>query len=362
MLLTILIVFISLLVLLIVHELGHFLLAKKFGVAVEEFGIGYPPRIFGKKIGETIYSVNLLPLGAFVKIKGEQGEGSVEDPRNFKNKTLWQRSLIVLGGVISFWLMAFLVLSTLTATVGIPTAIPDDVQVKNAWVQIIKIAQNSPAEKAGLKEGDFIIKIKAPKSETRDIKNIGGLQELVQKNLGKNLTLTIKRAKKIFKVKVFARSNPPENQGPIGVSLVRVTWQKTPFYKAPFVGASLTIKQTIAIPLILGDALKKKLTGKKVEGISLAGPIGVGQIMSRAWQRGIGSFLFLFSMIAIWLAFFNSLPIPALDGGRLLFLIIEAVRKKPVSVAIEQKITNSVFIVLVFIMILITIKDIISLF
>ena len=116
------IAFISLMSLIITHELGHFLLAKKFGIKVEEFGIGYPPRIYGKKVGETIYSLNLLPFGAFVRIFGH--EERIDHPRSFSNKPIWQRALVILGGVVSFWIVAAILL-TLVMALGVPSIIND---------------------------------------------------------------------------------------------------------------------------------------------------------------------------------------------------------------------------------------------
>ena len=148
MFLTILIIFFCLIGLMVLHELGHFLMAKKFGVEVEEFGIGYPPRIFGKKIKGTIYSLNLLPFGAFVKITGE--EERIESSRSFSQKPIWQRSLIILGGVVSFWLIAIIILSSVAFFWGLPTSIPDDWEDNMSRVEImaVQIIDDSPAQLA----------------------------------------------------------------------------------------------------------------------------------------------------------------------------------------------------------------------
>lgn len=371
MLITIIIVFISLIGLLVLHELGHFVVAKKFGVEVEEFGVGYPPRLFGKKIGQTLYSLNALPFGAFVKIKGEEGAVGIEDASSFGHKRLWQRGLIIGGGVMVFWLASFVILTIVSATSGIPTAVTDQAQVARPEVQIIEVAEGSPAARAGLRAGDVIKKIQDSKrtlgdvqqgSKIQDIKTIKQVQEFTREHLGENLGLTIKRGSEVFEVDVLARSEPPENEGSMGVGLARVSWEKAPFYKAPLVAAQLTLKQTITIPLVLGKALKQKLAGEKVLGLRFAGPVGVGQVMSHALERGWGSFLFIVAMIAIWLALFNVLPIPALDGGKLLFLSIEWARNKPVAVKTEQRISAFFFAALLVLMALITIKDILGLF
>src|SRR4030042_1003713 len=167
MIFTIVITFISIIALLVLHEFGHFIVAKKMGVKVEEFGVGYPPRIFGKKIGETIYSVNLLPFGAFVKIPGESGEKSnLEDYQSFTGKPVWQRALIMLGGVVSFWIVAAILLSIVYG-IGAPQAISDEETgpLVNPKIQLIGIASDSPAEEAGLKAGDAILKFSISNSQ-----------------------------------------------------------------------------------------------------------------------------------------------------------------------------------------------------
>src|SRR4030042_5794700 len=151
MILTCLISFFSLIALVTLHEFGHFIVAKRFGVKVEEFGVGYPPRIFGKKIGETIYSLNLLPFGAFVKITGEEGEKSADSNQNFNDKPIWQRSLIVLGGVVSFWIIAVVLLSFVFSS-GISQVISDDEEegFSNPRIQVLGVAPASPAQLAGI--------------------------------------------------------------------------------------------------------------------------------------------------------------------------------------------------------------------
>ena len=161
---TLIIVLISFLVLIILHELGHYLFAKKFGVKVEEFGIGLPPRLIGKKFGETIYSINLLPLGAFVRLEGE--EKVVPGPRSFSAKPIWQRMVIVAAGVVAFWIVAVLIFTGLGMTSGIPTGIGDEETqgITNPKVQILAVAKDSPAHQAGIELGDSILKMEGRNS------------------------------------------------------------------------------------------------------------------------------------------------------------------------------------------------------
>ena len=203
MILTIIIAFISLIALVILHELGHFLMAKKFGVKVEEFGIGYPPRIFGKKIGETIYSLNLLPLGGFVKIYGHEGEA--KGPRSFRAKPIWQRALIILGGIISFWIIAAVILSVVMA-LGVPTVIEDreSLNLIDPKVQVVAVALNSPAKEAGLEIGDIIRELKSQDSKFETNKVVE-VQEFIEVNKGEEIILTIQRGGKIFDVSLTPR-------------------------------------------------------------------------------------------------------------------------------------------------------------
>ncbi|MBZ9573007.1 site-2 protease family protein [Patescibacteria group bacterium] len=369
MILTILIVFFTLIGLLVLHELGHFILAKKFGVEVEEFGIGYPPRIFGKKIGETIYSLNLLPFGAFVRIKGEEGKIGVEDARSFSGKPIWQRTLILVGGVVSFWIIAILILSFVAFKFGLPTAISDEANqnITGAEVQIVQVSEDSPAQMAGISVGDIITKLKSStdphsKNEKLKIDKVKEVQEFTEENLGQEVTLTIKRGKEVFDINLTPRVSPPEGEGAMGVGLVRRVLMKYPWYQAPLQGVLVTSRQTIAMPIILGEILGKAIQGEKVEGVKFVGPIGIGEMMGQALRIGFGNFLLLVAMISIWLALFNLLPIPAVDGGRLLFLGIEKVKGSPVNPNLERNITALFFTILVILMIFITIKDILRLF
>ncbi len=371
MILTILIVFFTLIGLLVLHELGHFLLAKKFGVDVEEFGVGYPPRIFGKKIGKTIYSLNLLPFGAFVRIKGEEGKLGVEDARSFSGKPIWQRALILIGGVVTFWLIGFLIFTFIAGVWGLPTSVSGDFQpealrqgiqiVEGPQVQIIGVNSGSPAELAGLKVGDIIKEFSISHFQF-SVNKVEEIQELTEEYKGEEITLTIQRGKEVSEFSLVPRTSPPQGEGAMGIALVRVAKFRYPWYQAPWQGVLVTSQQTVAMPIIIGQVIVKAVQGEKVEGVKFVGPIGIGEMMGRSLKIGFDNFLLLIAMISIWLALFNLLPIPAVDGGRLLFLGIEKVRGHPVNPNLERNITALFFTILVGLMIFITIKDVIRLF
>src|SRR3989344_4534827 len=235
MLLTIIISFIALMGLLIIHEFGHFILAKKFGVKVEEFGVGYPPRLIGKKIGETIYSINLLPFGAFVRMPGETEKS--EDPGSFSRQPVLNRILIALAGVVSFWIVSAILFS-IVFNIGTYVAISDDdSSLINPKVQITAIAKDSPAEKAGLKPGDAILNF-------TKVKDAQGFTEQYK---GKEIVLTIERGKDIFDAKLTPRVNPPSGEGAMGVALTRTALQSYPWYQAPLKGIQAAFNMTLAV-------------------------------------------------------------------------------------------------------------------
>jgi regulator of sigma E protease len=364
MILTILIAFLSIIGLLVIHEFGHFILAKKFGVKVEEFGIGYPPRLLGKKIGQTLYSLNLLPFGAFVRIPGEGGEeANIEDYRRFTGKPIWQRSLIILGGVVSFWVVAIILLSIVFG-LGAPRAISDNEAgpLVNPKVQILAVAPGSPAEEAGIKVGDTIKKFSIFNFQF-SIDKVKDIQELTEKYKGQEVTLTIERGKQVFEVTLVPRVSPPEGEGAMGVALVRTALIAYPWYKSPIEGIRATFNLTIAIITGWGQILGNLLQGEGLpKGVQLVGPVGIGSLITQAAQAGVNYFLQFIAIIAVYLAIFNILPLPALDGGKLLFLGIEKVKGRPVNQKIEQNITTAFFALLIVLMIWVTIRDISRLF
>jgi len=375
MFLTILIAFISLIGLITLHEFGHFVLAKKFGIKVEEFGIGYPPRLFGKKIGETIYSINLLPFGAFVRFPGEIGKR--EDKQSFSAQPVSKRALVAFGGVLSFWIISAILFSIVMG-IGAPTAISDEENhnLIEPKVQIAVVAFNSPAQVAGIKPGDTIKQFSIfnypSKARVGDegeafsdlqfsINKVKEVQELTEKYKGEEIILTIERGKEVFDVKLVPRVLPPVGEGAMGVALVRTAIKSYPWWISPWQGILRTFNLTGAIVQGYGQAIKNVISGKP-SGVELVGPVGVIHLFTQVSQLGVNYFLQFIGMIAIYIALFNILPIPAVDGGKLLFLGIEFARKKPVSEKIEQNVTALCFSLLIILMIFITIKDIAKLF
>ena len=354
--LTLAVALLSLIALMIIHEFGHFIIAKKFGVRVEEFGVGYPPRLFGKKIGETIYSVNLIPLGAFVRIYGE--EGGLDDYRSFSTLKIWKRVLIVIGGVVAFWL-ASIVLFSIVFAIGADVPVADEASgLENVAVKVFLVAADSPADTAGLKAGDTIVSIKADGSEAK-IDKIGDFQKITNDNKGKEVILTIKRQDQILDIPLTPRISPPGNEGPVGVALERMATiaEKYPWYQAPIQGTIYTGKITVDALRGLYDVFGNLFSGNGLpKGAEFAGPLGITVFLALAVNGGLGFSLYFIGAISVFIAIFNLFPIPALDGGKLIFLLIEKIQKKPVPVKVEQGITIAFFALLITLSIFITIK------
>lgn len=324
------------------HEFGHFILAKKFGVRVEEFGIGYPPRLIGKKIGETIYSINLLPFGAFVKIYGE--EKREKDPRSFSQKSIWQRALIILGGCISFWVISFLIFSF------VPTG-----------VTIATVQEGSPAANVGLAQKDIIEKIKVNEDEYL-IFTIEDAQKIIQKYKGKEIVLVLQRGKETINISAIPRISPPSGEGALGIGLSYGPAQRNyPLFKAPLRGLLRTGEFTLGILKGWGRAILNAIRGVPT-GVQVMGPIGIFSLFAEITKLGVSYFLLFLALISIYLALFNLLPIPVVDGGRLLFLGIEKIKGGPIPQKIEQRINTFFFALLIALIIWVTIKDVSSLF
>jgi regulator of sigma E protease len=366
--LTLLIAIFSLIILMIIHEFGHFIIAKYFGVKVEEFGIGYPPKIFGRRLGETLYSINLIPLGAFVKIYGE--EGKIDDYRSFSSLLVWKRILICLGGVIAFWLAAIIIFS-IAFGIGVTVPIGDqDIKgITSARVEILSVQKDSPAEVAGLRKGDRIIgvspiksinnEIVAVKEEFKSIDRVSDFQQFVRDNAGESISVNLARNGEIININLTPRTSYPENQGPTGVAIERFAnlIEKYPWHKAPVQGIIYTGKITWeALSGIYGFFASLLGGGGIPKEAQIAGPIGITIFLSRAADYGIGFFLYFIGSLTVLLAIFNLFPIPALDGGKLLFLIIEKIKRKPVSAKLEQNLTITCFVLLIIMSIFVTIK------
>ncbi|MBU2036885.1 site-2 protease family protein [Patescibacteria group bacterium] len=354
------IVFIIILGLLVfVHELGHFLAAKKTGMRVEEFGFGFPPRLVSVKKGETIYSLNLIPLGGFVKIFGEDGEEK-KSTHSFAAKPIWQRAAVLLAGVTMNIGLAIALLS-LGYMIGLPVGVDDNFTVSNAQVQITEVAPASPAEKAGIKIGDIILGASSASGQLANVEQVVEFQNYIALNKGQEIVVLLKRGQADRQVALTPRIEAPLNEGAMGVGLVRVAKISWPWYRAIWEGAKETFILIWLIISSLGYLIWQFFSTGHGAG-QVVGPVGIFSITGQAAQMGFIYLLQLTAFLTVNLAIINALPFPALDGGRVLFLIIEKIKGSPVSETVEKAIHTAGFAFLILLMVVITLKDIVRLF
>ncbi len=350
---TILIFVAILSVLIFVHELGHFITARKSGMGVEEFGFGFPPRIFGIKRKGIIYSINLIPIGGFVKILGENGEEK-NNPKSFARRPIWQRALVLVAGVSMNMILAIIALFV-AFEIGLPQALEgNEKNVSNQKVQIVQILKNSPAEQAGIKVGDEVLKM-----NKKDINSVVKFQDLTKKLGGKKTSLTIRRDGKEEKIKITPRKDPPVEEGPLGVAIVETGIVEYHWYESLWKGFVTTFTFAGMIIMAFYDIIKNLIISKPI-GVELSGPIGIAVLTHEMTKLGFVYILQFIAILSINLAIINILPLPALDGGRLLFLAIEAIRRKPVTQKIENLVHTIGFGALMLLMVAVTFRDVVK--
>lgn len=330
-------------VLIFVHEGGHFLFAKLFGVKVEEFGFGLPPRLWGKKIKDTIYSLNLLPIGGFVRLKGEEGEAlGLGGAGSFAIQSKWKRALIVAAGALGNFLLAWILFSSLLL-VGNPVAA--------GKVLVTAVKENSPAAEVGIDPGDFILSF-----EGRKVKTASELVELTNKNVGKLSVLEIEETGQVRLAAVTPREDPPPGEGRLGIMIATaIGEEKVPVWQAPFLGFWRSVQALSEITVGVGTAIVDLFQGKEV---AVGGPVAIYAFTQTAADGGFKFFLQFVTLLSLNLVVVNLLPLPALDGGRILFVAIEAIRGKKLSPKTEHALNSLGFAFLLLLIILISLKDV----
>lgn len=353
---TLILVLIVISLLILVHEWGHFYSARKLGVKVEEFGFGFPPKVYAKVKNGVRYSFNLLPFGGFVKIFGEHGEGE-QDPKSFISRPAWQRFIILAAGVFMNLVLAWVFFSV-GAGIGVPQV--EDEAGSGAPVSIIGVLAGSPADTAGLKFGDKILEMRAEGASLR-IESEKDVRDFVDAYRGEEVTLLIRRGNAVQEIKAVPRPNFPEGEGPLGIALARLTVKRAPFYLAPWEGLKTLVGSVEVTVRGLGILLKDIFVERKVSA-AVSGPVGIFFFARDTMALGFSYVLQFIGMLSVNLAILNFLPIPALDGGRILFLLIEKVRGRRIAPSAENFAHALGFAFLVLIMILVTYKDIVRIF
>lgn len=431
------IVFIIILgVLIFVHELGHFVVARRNGIRCYEFGFGFPPRFFGiqfikgermEKVSEveemkvevmdiksgdeeiltetvtekihkvdklmpvgrwriiwgrhddddenekrdwdeieknnykrsTIYSLNWIPIGGFVRIKGEDGEHR-DEPDSFSSRSAWTRTKVLAAGVAMNFILAWALIS-FGLMIGAPQAVKGPDAPANSKIQIAEVVKGSPAETMGLKIGDEISKAQiAPDGKTAYLKNTEELQGYINSNKGQEITLKIIRGKEILNIKGNPRMDYPEGQGPLGIAMAETQIVSYPWYEAIWKGLISTGNLIVTILVAFYGLLKSLIMGQSV-GAEVTGPVGIAVLTKDVTKLGLVYILQFAALLSINLGIINILPIPALDGGRIFFILIEKIKGKPITHKVEQAFHTAFFVLLITLMIAVTFHDVMKL-
>lgn len=366
-----LILFLAVLSLLVlVHELGHFVAARIFGVKADEFGYGFPPRLIGfvkhhgkwkrvKRNDDTVYentiwSLNWLPLGGFVRIKGEGVEDKVTDTDAFQVKPAWQRIIILAAGVFMNWVLAYVLFAAVLLS-GVPTVLqdlPTGATVENKTVRITNVLAGMPAEKAGIQVGDEVVSVAGVKAQDyeqvrNEILKVGEQPlDIVLK------TDDVERTVNVQPTLVKELGRPGIGVALADVGIVRFTFLSA-LKQSGIAVAGYTWQTIKAFGVMIRDIVMLRHLEQEV-----AGPVGIAVMTGQMAKQGIVTLMQFAAILSINLAVVNFLPIPALDGGRVLFVIIEKIRRKPVTRKIEAHIHQVAFIALIILILLVTVRDI----
>lgn len=346
---TILIFVAVLAVLVLAHEFGHYLAARLFKMDVEEFGFGFPPRLFGWKRKGTIWSVNWIPLGGFVKIKGEN-KTDLKEPGSFASKPVYARATVVAAGVIMNLLLAT-VLFTGAFAIGVPQLIEDlPGGIRDQRVQILAVLPGSAAEEAGLHLGDIIEKVDGVRYGT-----ITEVQDKVNASPD-GAAFLIRRGSEEFTKTIEPRLNKISGRRVIGVELAETSIIAYPLHVAAWKGLQATGFYLKEIALTLVDLVASLFAGPK-PAVELSGPVGIAVLTGRVAKLGLASLLQFMGLLSVNLAFVNFLPVPALDGGRFVIILVEKLRRRALRPKVEEWMYRISFGLLLLVVLAVTAQD-----
>lgn len=367
--------------LVVVHEFAHFLTAKFFKVRVDEFGVGFPPRIWSRKRGETTFTINAIPAGGFVRLFGEEGQDK-NNPRSFAAKGPWIRSAIIASGAIVNLIIAALIFAIILGVGGYRAYFPKAISPENPLsislpfgqetnsVLIVEVNENSPAEKAGIRPLDDVVAANNQRFESME-----EFQAFVGVNAGKPIEIDVKNVLDLSyrTVIVTPRVNPPEGEGALGVSLDPdfnknvVTIEYVSTTEKIFAGPAHSVNNLYFQYKAIGALISQSVEEGSAEPLAenVAGPVGIVALLGFVvGETGVVilPILQLMGVISLVLGVVNLLPIPAVDGGRLFFTLFEGVTGKKVNVGIERVIHTIGFAVIVLLFFVITFNDIVKIF
>jgi regulator of sigma E protease len=371
---TIVLFLVVLAVLIFVHELGHFLVAKRSGIRVDEFAVGFPPKIFSWVRGETKYSLNLIPFGGYVKIFGENPDiESISGPdsaRSFVNAKKTRQIAVLAAGVAFNIIFAWVLISTSfmfgsLVPVGENSSAQYSQYIKENQVILTGILKDSPAEGVGLKEGDRLLEIVSQDrvygSITDSSLNVSLVRQAIQESQDNKITLLFERGGEIQTVNIFPELDQQNERRVIGIYMENVALVKLGFLTAFWEGAKLTVTTTRDVSVGLLNFITQSLRGD-ADLSQVSGPVGIVGLVGDAADFGLAYFLGFVAFISLNLAVINMVPFPALDGGRILFVIIETIIRRPISSKVANTINATGFLILILLMVFVTYRDIIKLF
>lgn len=374
MLLTLVSFLVTLGVLVVVHELGHFLVARRFGVRVEEFGVGFPPRLVGwyrdpitrrgqlvgattKTAPATIYSLNWIPLGGFVRIKGEQGEQAT-DPDSFGRQRIGRRIAILAAGVSANVLATFLLLSVGFA-IGLPQALgpalPSGARVSDVKIQIVDVKLGLPAAEHAVQLGDILVAL-----DGQPMASLEAVRDYLDGKVGTPVAVAVWRDGQRLTTVMTPRVLPETGRGGIGVQLVSSGLVRYPLPLAVWQGARTTGLWTQEIIQAFAGVLARLVQRQPLD-IELSGPVGIAVFSGAVAKMGFRYLLEFTALLSLNLAVINFLPFPALDGGRVLFLALERFRGRAINPRLEAGVHNLGFALLIVLVLFITYRDILKL-
>ncbi len=364
---TIILFLVVLAVLIFVHELGHFWVAKKSGIRVDEFAIGFPPKIFSWVRGETKYSINLIPFGGFVKIHGENPDEEsmtgADSARSFVNAKKWKQICVLVAGIAMNIIFAWILIS-ISFMFGSLVPVGEGIDngyskyITNSHVVITSVLADSPAEKSGLKQGDKLVAVEYVTGE--DL-NTTKVRELIENSTDIQIKITYERESKIFETNAIAETSLPENRKVIGIYMENVGIVKLNLFLALWEGGKLTITTFKQVAFGLGSFLLQAMRGQG-DFSQVSGPVGIVGLVGDAAHFGLAYFLGFVAFISLNLAVINLIPFPALDGGRIFFIVIEAIIRKPIKPKIANTLNAIGFLILISLMLVITYRDILKFF
>lgn len=360
---TILVFILVLIALILVHEFGHFLAAKWSGMRVDEFGIGYPPRAWGKKVGETEYTLNWLPFGGFVKIYGEDpAPGVPPAPRSFTSKPRYLQALVLVAGIAMNLAFAWVLISA-TLALGTLRALTDEeaARAPDAVLAVATVLPGSPAEGAGLRQGDTILRVEGADGEYAGASADAFTDFVAGHDAGEELAITLRTVAGEERTITAAPAEgviaADPGRAALGVAVAPVGTVKVAWWEAPITGAVLTweITKDVAVALV---GFFGSIFTLSADLSQVAGPVGIAGAVGDASQTGAVALMTITALISINLALINLLPIPALDGGRLLFVLIEAVIRRPLPATFANSVNAIGFGLLILLMVAVTASDI----